>query len=459
MCALPAELLHAIAERKRRIALVVGAGCSLEHPTGLKLASTYATDVHEQLVRDGVLGETDCASPTDLSALATTVVAKSGSQSALVSRLPRNEFRLAQPNAGYLIAAALLREGVLDAVLTLNFDLALSASLGVLSALEVNVVPGPQAQDQLSSTAVIYLHRNVDELDLERWILTIEALTREWQDGWEDVVVRRVMACPIVVFAGLGSPAAVLTETVTRVRTPLITGQHHVYVVDPAAVTEFEAALQLGHDAHLQIGWCAFMEQVAARLLVEFSSELSAAGVALCAQHGWVDEAEQLPELCDRLHAIGLVALGKLRARWLLAQEQYAADDARRPLIADLLLGVGLVERASGVKALFHDDGMVEFRRDGRLVSRVLPVSGQGTLRWSALEPLVLQAIERAGGESPEHILVSGVMDKPANIAAPPEDLVKGASGDDIIDGFVRPSTVTVDEIRADPQAASLLVA
>lgn len=366
---------------------------------------------------------------------------------------------MAQPNVGYLIAAALLREGVLDVVLTLNFDLALSASLGVLSAFEVNVVPGPQAQDQLSSTAVIYLHRNVDEQDLDRWILTIDALTRDWQDGWEEVVVRRVMACPVVVFAGLGSPAAVLTETVTRVRSPLQTGQHHVFVVDPATVTEFEAALQLEHDAHVQTGWCAFMEQVAARLLIELSSELSAVGSGLCTQHAWIDEAEHLPELCDRLHSVGLVALGRLRARWLLAHEQYTPDDARRPLIADLLLGIGLVERAGGVKALFHDDGVVEFRRDGTLASRVLPVSGQGTLRWSALEPLVLQAIERAGGEPPEHVIVSGVMDRPANIAAPPDDLVNGASGNDIIDGFVRPNTVTVDDIRADPQVAALLVA
>jgi hypothetical protein len=459
MPTLPADLLHAVAERRRRIALVVGAGCSLEHPTDLELASAYAADVHAQLVRDGVLGEGDCANPADLSALASTVVAKTGSQSPLVSRLPRNAFRLAQPNSRYLIAAALLREGVLDAVLTLNFDLALSASLGVLSALEVNVVTGPQSQDQLSSAAVIYLHRSVEEQDLERWILTVEALARDWQDGWEEVVVRRLMACPVVVFAGLGSPAAVLTETVTRVRSSLKSGQHHVFVVDPATATEFEAALDLEDDAHVQTGWCLFMEQVAARLLVELSSELSTAGGGLCQQHSWTDESEHLPELCERLHAVGLVGLGKLRARWLLEHEQYTPDDSRRPLIADLLLGIGLVERAGGVKALFGDDGVVEFRREGNVVSRVLPVSGQGTLRWSALEPRVLQAIERAGGEPPEHVIVSGVIDKPADVLAPPVDLVNGALDANIIDGFVRPSFVTVDDVRADPQIASQLVA
>lgn len=456
---LPAELLRAVAQRKRQIALVVGAGCSLELPTGLKLAGTYAAEAHAQLVRDGVLGATDCATPADLSALATTLVSKSGGQSELVKRLPLGEFRMAQPNAGYLIAAALLREGVLDSVLTLNFDLALSTALSSLSAAEVNVVPGPGAQDQRLNTAVIYLHRNVDEQDFERWILTIDALTQDWQEGWEEVVVRRVMACPVVIFAGLGSPAAVLTETITRIRGALTPGQHHVFVVDPSAATQFEAALQLGQDAHLQAGWCAVMKQVAERLLSEFSSELSAAGAVLCAQHAWAGEADHLPELCDRLHAIGLVALGRLRARWLLEHEGYTPDDARRPLIADLLLGVGLVERASGATARFREDGVVELLRDGTTASRLLPVSGQGALRWSALEPLVLQAIERIGGEPPEHVIAAGVTGGPANAVAPPEDLIVGASGNDIIDGFVRPTMVTVDDIRADPQLASRLVA
>jgi hypothetical protein len=457
----PADLLHAVAERKRRIALVVGAGCSVEYPTGLKLASAYAEDAHAQLVRDGVLGQGDCLTPNDLSALTTAVVAKSRGQSPLVTRLPRNEFRMAQPNAGYLIAAALLREGVLDAVLTVNFDLAMSASLGVLSAVEVNVVAGPQASDQLGSTAVIYLHRNVDEADPERWILTVEALTNDWQEGWEEVVARRVMACPVVVFAGLGSPAAVLTETVTRVRQALNSTQHHVFVVDPAATTEFEAALQLGPAAHLQTGWCAFMERLADRLLQEFASELSAAASQLCAQHSWPNEAEHLVELAARLHAMGLVSLGRLRARWLLAREQYTPDDARRPLLADLLLGVGLVERAAaGVKARFRGDGVVEFVRDGSVRSRVLPASGGGTLRWAALEPLVLDAVSRASGiEPPEHVIVSGVLGGEATASSTPEDLVGGWGGNDIVTGFIRPTILTVDALRADPQLAAALAA
>lgn len=460
MPALPPELLLAVSERVGRIALVIGAGCSLEQPTNLQLASYYAQDAHRQLVANGVLTDEDCAKPWDLSAVASAVKAKCGEQAPMVKCLPRNDFRFAQPNDGYLLAAALLRERVIADVLTLNFDLAMTHALGVLSASEVSVVPGPQAADQLGASTVVYLHRSVEELDLERWILTVMALTDEWQDHWEEVVARRVVACPVVVFAGLGSPAAVLTESVTRVRQAVEPDQHHVYVVDPAESTQFETALDLPADAHLRLGWSTFMEKVADRLLIEFVSELAIAGTELCTQHRWADEASYLKDLCTRLHSGGLVALGKIRATWLLDTQQYTPDDARRSLIADLLLGVGLVERAAGVSARFREDGVVELVRDGAAATSLLPASGSGTLRWSALEPRVLQKIERLGSTSrPEHVLVSGVMGHPTAQTAPPEDLITGDAGDDIVQGFRRPTMIAVDDVRANPGIAADLVA
>lgn len=460
MSALPPELLHAVSERAGRIALVIGAGCSLEQPTNLRLASHYAEDAHRQLVANGVLMDTDCATPWDLSAVASAVKAKCGEQAPMVRCLPRNDFRLAQPNDGYLLAAALLRERVIADVLTLNFDLALTHALGVLSASEVSVVPGPQAADQLGASMVVYLHRCVEELDLERWILTVEALTEEWQDHWEEVVARRVVACPVVVFVGLGSPAAVLTQSVTRVREALEPGQHQVYVVDPAESTQFEAALNLAADAHHRLGWSAFMQEIANRLLIEFVSELATAGTELCTQHNWPDEVGYIQDLCTRLHSGGLVVLGKIRATWLLDTQQYTPDDARRSLIADLLLGVGLVERAADVSARFREDGVVELVRDGATATSLLPASGSGTLRWSALEPKVLQKIERLAATSrPEHVLVSGVMGQPIAETAPPEDLISGDAGEDIVQGFRRPTMISVDDVRANPNIAANLVA
>lgn len=455
----PAELLHAVAERGGRIALVVGAGCSMEDPTGLDLATTYSLEVHRQLVKDGLLDDGECASPEDLSALASTVWGKHGDQAPVVERLPRSKFRQAQPNRGYLIAAALLRERVVSAVLTVNFDLAMTTALGRVSAAEVDVIPGPAAAGQVGSAAVIYLHRNVDEVDPNRWILRREALQDEWQGEWEDVMTQRVMSSPVVVFAGLGSPAAVLTETVTRVRAA-VPATHLAYVVDPAVATQFEEALGLPPGAHIRLGWCDFMELLAARLVEEFRHSLEATCVEMCSEHGWGTEAGPAAGLCARLHAVGLVDLGSLRAVWLLDHPSlYAPDDARRGLMADLLLGVGLVERHFGAEAEFRADGTVRLYRDGLALPSFVAASGQGTLRWAALEARVLKLLGGyQGNERPRAALLSGVPGGRPEAIAAPEDVIGDWSGD-IAQGAPRPELVTVDEVREDPTQSDRLVA
>jgi len=455
---LPADLLHAVAERSGRIALVVGAGCSIEPPTGLQLATAYSLDVHRQLVQDGLLADGECESPEDLSALTSTVWEKHGNQSPIVERLPRREFRQAQPNNGYLIAAALLRERVVSVVLTLNFDLAMTTGLGRLSAKEVDVIPGPDAAAQLGSATLIYLHRNVEEPDANHWILRTEALQQEWQGGWEEVVTQRVMSCPVVVFAGLGSPAAVLTDTVTRVRNA-VGASHQAFVVDPAKETDFQKVLRLPAEAHIRLGWCDFMGVLAERLTDEFKNSMQIACAELCDEHGWGDEAGFIAELSDRLHSIGLVELGALRASWLLDPDLYSPDDARRGLLADLLLGVGLVERHCGGKAQFRDNGSVQLYSDGATAAPFLAMSGRGTLRWSALEARVLESLSRIRGiDRPRAALLSGVQGGRPDAIAAPEDVV-GDWSDDIAQGETRPELVTVDEVREDPTQSRRLVA
>ncbi len=456
---LPSPLLHAVGERKRRIALVLGAGCSLEHPTNLKLASVYSQEAHDMLVRDGDLSSGDCATPGDLSALASAVKAKKGGQSALVKCLPRPDFRMAQANDGYLVAAVLLREGVIETVMTLNFDLAMSHALGSISATDVSVVPGPMSADELGGATVIYLHRNVEEQDLEQWILTVEALDSQWQEGWEGVVAARVIASPVVVFAGLGSPAAVLTKTVEKVRKGVL-ATHKVYVVDPSPTSAFEAALDVPDEAHIQMPWCPFAHELADRLLAEFRVELVRRGLDLCADHGWHSEAATLPDLVDRFHAGGLVTVGRIRARWLLDDQQYLPEEAPRAFVADLLLGVGVAERGSGTEARFRDDGVVELINNGSVATTVFPVSGRGTQRWLALEARALQHVKRLDAAlRPEHVLVCGTPGSAGGAVSPPEDLVRGTVTDDIIEGFGRPRFVSADSLRTNPRAATGLVA
>lgn len=104
----------------------------------------------------------------------------------------------------------------------------------------------------------------MEEQDLEQWILTVEALDSQWREGWEGVVAARGIASPVVVFAGLGSPAAVLTKTVEKVRKGVL-ATHKVYVVDPSPTSAFEAALDVPDEAHIQMPWCPFAHELADR--------------------------------------------------------------------------------------------------------------------------------------------------------------------------------------------------
>ena len=457
--AIPPELFSALLDRVGRVAFVVGAGCSVEAPTGLALASRYALDIHRRLVADGVLVEGECADPSDLSVVASTVWAKCDTQAAVVERLPRREFRVARANDGYLIAAALLRERAVSCVLTLNFDLALSAALTDLSATDVDVVEGPGTMAQFGATAVVYLHRNVGEEDPERWILRREALEEEWREAWEEVVARRVMSSPTVVFAGLGAPAAVLTETIGRIRAVLPQAST-AYVVDPAGSTAFSTALALAEEAHIRMGWCDFMRAAGDRVAAEFGAQMEAACTALCNAHEWDDEIDHVRAVCEPYAAIGLVGLGRLRARWLLDQQAYAPDDERRLLLADLLLGLGVVQRGLAAQMVLREDGVVSFVRDGAVVASVLAASGGGTMRWNALEPRIRDMLRNLGYVLPiSSVVVGGVQGgRPEEVAAPP-DVVGGERGDDITQGTPEPVLVTVDEVRSDPEVITRLVA
>jgi hypothetical protein len=451
------EILHAVAEQRGLVVLVVGAGCSLDAPTGLKLSRAYAVEANRQLELDGVLDPGECPDPDDLSAVATSVHSKTGSQAALVDRLPRSAFRTARANDGYLVAAALLREGAVGCVMTLNFDLAMSHALTELSADDVAVIAGPEDLRDLGSATLIYLHRNVEQFDPEKWILRREALEEEWRDKWEEVVAQRVMTTPVTVFAGLGSPAAVLTETVTRIRAA-VADVLATYVVDPAETTAFQVALDLPDEAHIRLGWCEFMELLGGRVMAEHCASIQEACETLCVDNGWAGEAEFVEALCRRLGELGLVLVGKLRAQWLLDDQGYAPHDARTPLLADLMLAIGLVERGLEATMHFREDGVVEFRHDGRIVATVLLASGGGTQRWTAMEVRLASVVTTIRPDfRPTHAIIGGALGIRPQDAVPPFDVIAGDDDGDIIAG-PQLAMLAIDELRATPEILSELV-
>jgi hypothetical protein len=423
---LPADLLQAVsAPGGGKITLVVGAGCSLEAPTSIPLAGTCSQECHDRLVADGVLAAGDCPTPGDLSALADAVMMKTGRQRLLVEQLSQNYALLtATPNEGHLIAAALLREGAIASVLTLNFDLALSAAISSLGVGDtVGII---NSADELLNQKVInvyYLHRNVTSNDPETWILRTAALATEWKARWDGVVAAKVLAAPVVIFAGLGSPGSVLIESSKLIQKAIPNGSQ-AYQVDliDCDKSHFFKELALDPAFYIQAKWCDFMAALSNRLVVEHTSRLKAAATEITRREHLTPE--NIDALLSRLEDIGLVKLGHLRANWLLHEKPYLPDEqGARELIADLLLAAALVARETASSAVLCEDGVVEFRRGDRIIAAHVFVSGKGSRGHSAIEGELSTRQRRFRGRStpPSGAIIAGTREGgAAPISAPP---------------------------------------
>lgn len=458
--ALPSDLLHAIAETEGgRVVLVAGAGVSVESPTNLPLSRECAEDAHRRLLADGVFADGACSDPQDLSAVADAVVAATGQQRELVQRLPREQFVGAQPNVGHLLAAALLRERAISSVLTLNFDLAFTTALAMIGAAQdVAQIRGPGDQGLLASHNLVYLHRTANH-GAEEWILRTEALASEWTNNWEEAIASRVLTAPVVVFAGLGSPAAVLIDTTTRLRAILQEGVR-VYQVDIVERDHlaFAAQLELGDGDYIRLGWIEFMCRLSGRVVTEQLDALVRACSAMCDANDWPQE--DLQALCESFASEGLLLLGRVRARWLLAESPYLPHHACDvDHIADLTLAVRTIERVSETSARVQDDGVVEFWAGAELRSVIAFVSAQGKWRWGALEPRVERARQtwRTRQVDLRKVVVAGVTGA-RNTISPPETIVGLTPAGDIIRGGSTVQYFTVDDLRQDLHGISELM-
>lgn len=453
---LPAELLQAIAAPGGgKITLVVGAGCSFEAPTSIPLAGTCSEECHRRLVANGVLTDGDCLTPRNLSCLADTVVEKTGHQRLLVEQLSQlYDFKGATPNEGHRLAAALLRERAIVSVVTLNFDLALSTAIGDLGVGDaVGIIDGPEDLRNQKVTNLYYLHRNVNAADPEKWVLRSDVLTAEWQGGWEAVVAAKVLSAPVVVFAGLGSPADVLIESTKFIQKAIPDG-NMAYQVDPGDhdTSAFSRALALGPSTFIQAGWCDFMAALSQQLVVEHTSQLGAAAVTMVQRDRLIPE--DIAALLSRFQDIGLLQLGRLRASWLLHEKPYYPDDLLgRELVADLLLAAAMVARVTGATAIPFEDGIVEFRRGDRVVASHVFISGRGSRSRSSIEAglSARQRSFRGRAVPPTGAIIAGTRDGGTTPITPPPNVVLGESSESIVIGQSALSIFHVESLRQDP--------
>lgn len=449
---LSADLLQAVsAEEGGKIAIVIGAGCSFEAPTSLPLSKALSEDAHRRLVENGVLAEGDCADPSDLSKVADAVYAKEGSQEPLVAVLPLARFENAASNDGYDLAVALLREHAVSDVMTLNFDLGAQHALAGAGA-EVGVIAGPEQMGAIGVVNLVHLHRDMHAAP-DEWILRTEQIEEAWRDGWEQLIATRVMARPVVVFAGLGTAAAVLVDTLTRIRAAV--ADHVAYHVDPGpyGTSAFTDALRIPEERYVRLGWSDFMRELAQRLAVEHLAVLRQAAEALQGQRGLPEEA--LDCVLDVCAELDLVGLGELRARWLLRQDGYVPARAVDPaLLADLIQGAAILARALDVRFVGAPDGCLQMRRGDRVVGVLIPASGAGIRQWTQYEPEVRNQswVRSQGGGDQTVILAAGVLGNRDRIAAPP-DIIDDPNLESVAQAPTEPLFIDVDELRANPSA------
>ena len=456
---IPAQLLQAIATPGGgRVALVIGAGCSVEEPTGIPVAQTCSNEVHRMLVANGILENGECPTPGDLSVLADTVFKKHHSQSAVVSGLlDRYNLRLASANDGYRTAAALLVEGAVVAVLTLNFDLGMTAALSDIGAPSaVSVIDSPGHLGQQRQRNVYYLHRNANELDAEKWVLRTETLLADWKGGWEEVIAQKVLATPNVVFAGLGTPVAVLLQSVRYLKaaTP---GATQVYQVDPGAHSDSVIAQELAIPPaqYVPMFWGAFADLLGKRLVAEHLSKVVAAGLEQVVADG---QGGDVPTVGSLLTGVSLLRLGALRAKWIGHGKRYCPhSDENARFLGYLFAGLAAITELGAVSARLGDDDAIDLVRDGKVVTIVTLVSGSGVKGKTAVEARLLDEHKRARltGRAAGVALIGGVLPAASVAVAPPTDLIGESPQNDIVDGPAL-RIVDVAQVRA-PDAISLV--
>ena len=141
------------------------------------------------------------------------------------------------------------------------------------------------------------------------------------------------------------------------------------------------------------MGWGDFMETLSQRLVEEQRVAVERDCERIAADSGI--ESTEISDVCVRLTQLGIVGLGKLRAAWMLNFDSYLKHEDGNPLslISNLVLGIGMVEKLSGRRAQFRDDGVVEFYRDDR-VMHVLVCSGGGSMTLAKISNGNLEATQ-----------------------------------------------------------------
>ncbi len=439
MVTIPGELLHAIAAPGGgQVALVIGAGCSVEAPTSMPLAAELAHEACRQLVLDQILVEGQCADPWDLAALASMVWAVTQGQAELVKRFPRDAMRQARPNLGYKLLAALMAENAIGHVLSLNFDFAVeNAAIHLGHTIPTIDAPG---QPVPVRPALVYLHGSAAS-DPERLVLRTEMINEGWRNQWEQIVATQVLSAPRILFAGLGSAAPVLSATLAMIQGAL-GAEKTIYQADIGDLAGNTLAQQLNIPAERYIkgGWCEVLEKLGERVVADHVHALEVNGQANLVENAFSQaDRDRFTGLSAKLTGVSLLALGKLRAfaqldRNILYRVHSPQADAQ---IAEPMVKLAELGEALGLEPRPTAGGTWQLFKDGRPRAQVLLASGGGVLRLAAAEPRARELCAQITAEvsqGPDVILIGGLM--PSQPPTAHIDIIADGDPESLVDGL-----------------------
>jgi hypothetical protein len=449
LATIPAELLQSLAATGGgQVALVIGAGCSVNHPTSIPLAGDLAEAVERQLVLNGRLQANQCPNPRDLAALASLIFQICNNQVELVQCFPIQRMRLARANLGYKLLVALMAEGAISHVLSLNFDLAVqnaAAELGV----EIATVAAANEPVPIRA-ALVQLHGNANS-EPDDLVLRTEVMDGEWIGQWHQVVAQQVLAAPTVLFAGLGSPAPVLTATVEMIQGAL-GGNKALYQADivPFGQSGFAAQLEIPEQRYIQGSWDAVVARLAERIAAQQVDSLSRSGRALLTEnhHGEAD-LERFTGIAAQLTGQSLLTLGKMRAfadldRDKLYRPHSVRDDE---FMSEPMLRLVQVAERFGLDTAPTPAGTWTLRRNGQPIAQIMLATGGGVRRMTAVESrakTICASIAANASMPVDVVLIGGLID-----VAPVfdhVDLIADENPDDIIGGLATPLLVSAND-------------
>jgi hypothetical protein len=435
------------------LALILGAGCSLESPTGLKLASYYAQDGYRRLVANGRVPENPDLRDNDLGAVASHCVEHAG-RDALRELLPIEPFLTAESNPGTQIVMALMREDIVRMVITLNLDLSATHALTqVSSKSDVVVISRQDRHSDYGARNLVYLHGNVSEQP-DHWILTNEDLDRAERSGWHQLMAVLATAASVTLFAGMGSEANVFANSVQWIAENLQSGQTTVYLAscDDGPVSDFATSLKIDEAHYIKRGWCDLMQAIGRRVCQEMIADLLQSALTVQQGPDWVHEHVECTGLQQPLLRLGLLGLGRVRALWLGEDSRYLPQRTM-PCVelnrfAELLVLSAAVALNLGVEPTISSFGAIQFEQRANVLVR----SG-GRRSWAALESQVRREYRSALDAHllPRKVILAHARNRPAD-ARVPVDIVEGSGEpNDIAIGDANVEFLDFDDVLADP--------